>query len=109
MLRNMQLMTFLCQDELKCFGGLSRILKIEKEPLTVGEFVEYQKRVDESVNAVLTNCISLNKVNELRVALRAYQKVSVKLNKELENYQTQLFQSKVNLNDIMNSVPQINM
>lgn len=109
MLRNMRLSTFVCQDDLKCIDELSKVFRIDKNPQTIGELLEYQKLVDERVNKLLNVCVCVNSLNDVNVALNKFKKVCTIIRKEVEIYVKQLEQSKKSLHELLNSVPQINL
>lgn len=109
MLKNMCLCTFVGQEDLKSLEGLTSFLKIDKSPESVGDFMEYQKRVNSFVNEKLNTSASVNMLNGLYIELSKYKKFSLKLNKELELYKQRLCQSKIDLNDILNDIPQISI
>lgn len=109
MLRNMCLGTFVCQDDLKCIDELSEVLRIEKNPQTIGDLLEYYKQVDKRVNELLSVCVCVNTINDVNVTLNKFKKLCSTLSKEVEIYVKQLEQSKKSLHELLNSVPQINM
>lgn len=109
MLRNICLGTFVSQEDLKCIDELSKVLRIDKSPQTIGELLEYQKLVDERVNKLLNVCVCVNSLNDVNVALNKFKKVCTIIRKEVEMYVNQLEQSKKSLHELLSSVPQINL
>lgn len=104
MLRNICLGTFVCQDDLKCIDELSKVLRIEKNPQTIGDLLEYYKQVDKRVNELLSVCVCVNTINDVNVALNKFKKLCSTLSKEVEIYVKQLEQSKKSLHELLNSV-----
>ena len=109
MLRNMCLCTFVCQDDLKCIDELSKVLRIDKNPQTIGELLEYYKQVDERVNKLLNVCVCVNTINNVNVSLNKFKKLCSTISKEVDIYMKQLEQSKKSLHELLSSVPQINL
>ena len=109
MLRNMNLGTFVSQEDFKCIGELSQVLRIEKNPQTIGELLEYQKLVDERVNKLVSVCVCVDSLNNVNVVLNKFKKLCATIKHEVEAYVKQLEQTKQSLRELLDSVPRTNL